>query len=69
MCVCVCVCVLQGGSNDESQYEDQLRQRGDKVSKLSMRLDAAASDQMHGEDQIRSHPDMQVSLVCRGPVC
>lgn len=57
---------------------EQSGERGDRLRNLSKRLDAAAGqggDEV--EDQIRSHPDVQVANMCqaslrwgrRGAVC
>lgn len=44
-----------------NEGNEQVGQKNDKLRGLNLRLDAAAEDQR--EDQIRSHPDVQVSFV------
>lgn len=51
--------MLQGAGESQEQYQEDVALRGHKLRNLSMRLDAAA-DQMSSEDQIMSHPGMQV---------
>ena len=60
--------VSQADNTDEAGQDNQFRQLGDKFRDLSMRLDAAANDQM-SQDQIRSHPDMQVHLWLSHQFC
>ena len=43
-----------------NEGNEQVGQKNDKLRGLNLRLDAAAEDQR--EDQIRSHPDVQVSF-------
>ena len=57
----------QADPSDEARQDSHFGQHAEKLRNLNLRLEAAAADQM-SQDQIRSHPDMQVLILLLMPM-